>query len=133
MQGSSGVSSSEGSTGAGTTASMQSDRGTNSSVTSAASRQAQSARATEGGGAVPGVRGKGDRGFESCVPGSETVGGNAPHALPVSAVAMGLAPERSGEGTPCGSDIAEDALAEEEVAHMAQRFFQQQQQHPPNS
>ena len=63
--------------------------------------------------------------------GSEADGGVAnASALPVSAVAMGLAPERSGEGTPSGADIAMDALAEEEVAHMAQRFFEQQQLPP---
>ncbi|CAL8465965.1 g5501 [Coccomyxa elongata] len=134
MQASSGVSSAERNTGVGTmsagSASMQSGGGTNSSGSGAASMHA---RAAEGGGALPGVHGEGGRGFEGFAPGSEAVGGNAPPALPVSAVAMGLAPERSGEGTPCGSDIAEDALAEEEVAHMAQRFFQQQQRQPPNS
>ncbi len=73
-------------------------------------------------------------GVGGVLPGSEADGGvDNLNALPVSAVAMGLAPERSGERTPSGADIAMDALAEEEVAHMAQRFFQQQQllQPPP--
>ena len=43
--------------------------------------------------------------------------------LPVSAVAAGLAPARDGKGTPSGSDIAADALAEQAVAHAAQRYF----------
>lgn len=43
--------------------------------------------------------------------------------LPVSAVSLGLAPERSGGKTPTGADIALDALMEEEVAHSAQQFL----------
>ncbi len=43
--------------------------------------------------------------------------------LPVSAVAAGLAPARGGQGTPSGSDIAADALAEQAVALAAQRYF----------
>ena len=126
-------SSTEGSTMGASPAGMQSGGGnTTEGSIGAASRQTWNAAAAKGGGALAGVRGEGDGGFEQFEPGSEAVGGDAPRALPVSAVAMGLAPERSGEGTPCGSDIAEDALLEEEVAHMAQRFFQQQQP-PPNS
>ncbi|BDA48266.1 probable Sec-independent protein translocase protein TatB at N-terminal half [Coccomyxa sp. Obi] len=135
-QWSSGLSSAEGSTGRDTmgasSAAMQSSGGDTREGSRAASRQARSAGAAEGGGALPAVRGEDDRGLDGFVPGTEAVGGNAARALPLSAVAMGLAPERSGEGTLCGSDIAEDALAEEEVAHMAQRFFQQQQP-PPKS
>ena len=130
-------SSPRGSSGQGTVgaspAGMQSSGGTTTEGASRAdSRQAWDATAAKGGGALAGVRGEREGGSERFVPGSEAVGGDASSALPVSAVAMGLAPERSGEGTLCGSDIAEDALLEEEVAHMAQRFFQQQQP-PPSS
>ena len=42
--------------------------------------------------------------------------------LPISAVATGQAPARSGS-TPTGSDILLDALREEEVAAKAQQFL----------
>ena len=45
--------------------------------------------------------------------------------LPVSAVAVGAAPDRAGgaAAAPSGADIAEDALAEERTAWRAQRFM----------
>lgn len=45
--------------------------------------------------------------------------------LPLSAVSLGLVPERSGDKTPTGADIALDALMEQEVAHSAQQFLKQ--------
>lgn len=47
-------------------------------------------------------------------------------ALPLSAVAMGKAPGRSGS-IPTGSDILLDALREEEVAAQAQQFLETDQ------
>ena len=53
--------------------------------------------------------------------GSETrVGSLSP--LPVSAVATGAAPDRTGT-VPTGSDIAFDALMEEHVARQAQAYL----------
>ena len=46
--------------------------------------------------------------------------------LPLSAVALGKAPERSGS-IPTGSDILLDALREEEVAAQAQQFLETDQ------
>ena len=45
--------------------------------------------------------------------------------LPVSAVAVGAAPDRAAGATaaPTGADIMEDALAEEQTAWRAQRFM----------
>lgn len=71
------------------------------------------------GADVGGRQGEGNAGLAQ---GSEAGGGEP---LPVSAVELGLAPGRGGEGTLSGADIAMDALAEEEVAHLAHRFFQQ--------
>jgi hypothetical protein len=55
----------------------------------------------------------------------QDVGGSSDglQALPLSAVSLGLAPERSGEKTPTGADIALDALLEEDVAHKAKHFL----------
>ena len=44
--------------------------------------------------------------------------------LGISAVSLGIAPDRSGD-PPTGSDIALDALAEEEVAHSVRSLIEQ--------
>jgi hypothetical protein len=47
-----------------------------------------------------------------------------PAAIPISAVAAGLAPDRAG-GAIAGSEVALDALLEERVARQASEFFSQ--------
>eukprot|EP00887_Chlorella_sp_A99_P008291 scaffold12.g8291.t1 len=59
--------------------------------------------------------------------GQGTDEGPHPAQIPVSAVAAGLAPDRSA-GMPSGSEVALDALMEELVARQALAFVQQQQQ-----
>ena len=49
-----------------------------------------------------------------------------PSPLPVSAVATSAAPDRKGS-VPTGSDIAYDALMEEQVAHQAQAYLRSPQ------
>ncbi len=54
----------------------------------------------------------------------QTMQSGSEQGLGISAVSLGIAPDRSGD-PPTGSDIALDALAEEEVAHSVRSLIEQ--------
>lgn len=65
--------------------------------------------------------------------GSNAQASNVPgQGMGISAVSLGKAPDRSRE-PPTGSDIALDALAEEEVAHAVRKILEQHSKPPDPS